>query len=228
MPISTGINIDRRQELHEILSPLNSGSLICVEFQISSKLKLLQLLLKTIVTIEFTFLRSYSLKDDRCQYWQVSNLTGIENHKKFLSLLNSSLSVEYEISSKLKHLPFFAQNYGMKDDRYQSWQVPRITENYCHQWIQHLQIVHYAKFCEKRLTSFPVPRSPFPFLKIAPWKSVCLGMRKLVQWKKKCNVDLISLPHSDKRYKVSWKQWLNLCSWRWVRSTRNLVKWLRG
>ena len=39
-----------------------------VEFQISSKLKLLQLLLKTIVTIEFTNLHNYGLKDDRCQY----------------------------------------------------------------------------------------------------------------------------------------------------------------
>ena len=39
-----------------------------VEFQISSKLKLLQLLLKTIVTIEFTNLPNYGLKDDRCQY----------------------------------------------------------------------------------------------------------------------------------------------------------------
>ena len=92
-----------------------------------------------------------------------------------------SFCVEYEISSKLKHLPFFFQNYGLKDDRCQHWQVPRMTENYCHQWIQHLQIVDYAKFRGKRLTSFPVPRSPlripcppfsvphstFPFLKIA-------------------------------------------------------------
>ena len=49
---------------------------------ISSFMKLLQLLLKTIVTIEFITLPNYGLKDDRCQYWQVSNLTGVENQKK--------------------------------------------------------------------------------------------------------------------------------------------------
>ena len=69
---------------------------------------------------------------------------------------------EYKLSSKLKHLPFFVQICGLKDDRCQHWQVSRITENYCHQWIQHLQIVHYAKFRGKWLTSLPVPRSPFP------------------------------------------------------------------
>ena len=57
----TGVNIDRRQESQNFLSPLNSGPLISVEFQISSKVKLLQLLLKTIVTIEFTTLRNYGL-----------------------------------------------------------------------------------------------------------------------------------------------------------------------
>ena len=84
---------------------------------------------------------------------------------------------EYEISSKLKHLPFFVQNYGLKDDRCQHWQVSRITENYCHQWIQHLQIVHYAKFYGKWSTSFPVPCSPFPFLKIVLFW-LCIYIRK--------------------------------------------------
>ena len=56
------------------------------------------------------------------------------------------------------------------------------------------------------------------------WKRVCLGIRKLVQWKKKCIVDSISLPHSQKLFKVSWKQGLNLSSWRWLRPRRNLVK----
>ena len=80
------------------------------------------------------FCSNYGLKDDRCQYWQVPNLTGIKNHKKLLSLLNStsSICVEYEISSKLKHLPFFVQNYGLKDDRCQHWQVSilRGVKNY--------------------------------------------------------------------------------------------------
>ena len=55
------------------------------------------------------------------------------------------------------------------------------------------------------------------------WKRVCLGMRKLVQWRKKCIVDSISLLHSQIGFKVSWKQCLNLCSWRWLRPRRNLV-----
>ena len=140
---------------------------------------------KTIVTIEFTAFTLCRVRDfikikafvilrpelwrdryDRCQQWQVSILTSIKNYKKLLSRLNSpsSICAEYEISSKLKHLPFFVQNDGLKDDRYKPWQVSRITENYCDQWIQHLQIVYYAKFRGKWLTSFPVPRFPFPFL----------------------------------------------------------------
>ena len=81
--------------------------------------------------------------------WQVPILIGVKFHRrqesqKLLSLLNSpaSLCVEYEISLKLKHLLFFIQNYGLKDDRCKHWQVSRITENYCDQWIWHLQIVH--------------------------------------------------------------------------------------
>ena len=70
------------QESQKVLSPLNSGPSICVDFQISSKLKPLQLLLKTVVTIKFTTLRNYGLIDDRCQYCQVSNLTGVKNPKK--------------------------------------------------------------------------------------------------------------------------------------------------
>ena len=56
------------------------------------------------------------------------------------------------------------------------------------------------------------------------WKRVCLGMRKLVQWRKKCIVDSISLLHSHKGFKVSWKQYLNLCSWRWLRPRSSLAK----
>ena len=132
----------------KLLSLLNLQPSLCVEFEISSKLKHLLL-----------FLQNYGLTDGRCQHWQLSILAGIKNYKKLLPPLNSSPSIcaEYEILSKLKHLLFFIQNYGLKDDRYQHWQVSRITENYCHQWIQYLQIVHYAKMCGKWLTSFPVP-----------------------------------------------------------------------
>ena len=106
---------------------------------------------------------------NRCQYWQALKIT--KNYCHYW--IHRPWFVQ---STKLKHLPFFVQNYGLKHDRCKHWQVSRITENYCHQWIQHLQIVHYAKFRGKWLTSFPVSRSPspilisrspFPFLKIA-------------------------------------------------------------
>ena len=125
---------------------------------------------KNIVTIEFrasnlcrvshfiktealaTFVQNCGLKDARCQYWQVSNLTGVENQKKLLPLLNPppSLCVEYEIASKLKHLPF-VQNYGLTDgrcqiERCQYWQVSKITKNYCHHWIHRPWFVQCTKF----------------------------------------------------------------------------------
>ena len=100
---------------------------------------------------------------DRFQYLKASKLI-----KKILSPLNSPpcIFAEYEISSKLKHLLLFVQNYGLKDGTCHHWEVSRITQNYCHQWIQYLQIVHYAKFRGKWLASFPVPHSSFPFLKM--------------------------------------------------------------
>ena len=55
------------------------------------------------------------------------------------------------------------------------------------------------------------------------WKRVCLGMRKFVQWRKKCISGSISLPYSHKGSKVSWKHCLNLCSWRWLKPRRNLA-----
>ena len=134
---------------------------------------------KTIVTIEFTtltlcwvwdFIKTdtfavlcLKLPKTWPNRWQVPTLTGVKSYKKLLSPLNSPplICAEYKISSKLKHLLLFIQNYGLKDDTCQHWQVSRITKNYCHQWIQHLQIVHYAKFREKWLTSFLVPCSLF-------------------------------------------------------------------
>ena len=43
----------------------------------------------------------------------------------------------------------------------------------------------------------------------------------MLQWRKKCTVDSVYLAHL---HKVSWKQCLSLCSWRWIRPKRNLVK----
>ena len=143
------------------------------------------------VTIEFTtltlcrvrnFIRIEAFAAFRAKLWrkgwQVPTLTRVKNYKKLLPLLNSppSICAEYEIASKLMHLPFFVQNYGLKDDRCQHWQVSIITENYCHQWIQHLQIVHYAKFRGKWLTSFPVPL--FKDSRCIYWYEISLKSRK--------------------------------------------------
>ena len=176
------------QESQKILSPLNSGPSICVDFQISSKLKPLQLLLKTVVTIKFTTLRNYGLIDDRCQYCQVSNLTGIKNHKKLLSLLNSppSLCVEYKISSKLK---YFRPKLWLE-----RWQVSTLVGVKNHRKL--LSSMNLApsncSLCKisfgKWLTSFPVPRSPFPFLKIASSveciSNLTLNSQKIIDYKR--------------------------------------------
>ena len=163
-------NLTGFENHRKLLSLLNSPPWICVEYEISSKLKHLPF-----------FVQNYGLKDDRCQYWQVSKLTGVKNYKNLLSPLNSpsSICAEYKISSKLKHYPFFVQIYGLKDDRCQHWQVSRITEDYCHQWIQHLQIVHYVKFRDRWLTSFPVPRSTLPVPR-SPFKDSYISGRELM------------------------------------------------
>ena len=140
-------------ENHKKLLPLlNSPPSLCVDYEISSKLIHLPFFVQNF--------QKHGLTDDRCLHWQVSILTGVKNYKKLLSPLTSSplICAEYKISSKLKHLLLFIQNYGLKDDTCQHWQVSRITKNYCHQLIQHLQIVHYVKFRGKWLTSFPVSR----------------------------------------------------------------------
>ena len=166
MPILTGVKFDRRQESQKTIVTTEFTTLTLCEVW------------NFIKTDTFTFLcpkiQKHGLTDDSCLHWQVSILTGVKNYKKLLSPLNSppSICAEYKISSKLKHLLLFIQNYGLKDDTCQHWQVSRITKNYCLQWIQHLQIVHYAKFREKWLTSFPVPCSLFHRYLILNWDIV--------------------------------------------------------
>ena len=62
------------------------------------------------------------------KFWpQVSNLTGVENHKKLLLLLNSPPST---CVSKLIHLLFLIQNFhnhGLTDDRCLHWQISIFT-----------------------------------------------------------------------------------------------------
>ena len=150
MPILTGVENHKK-----LLSLLNSPPSLCVEYKISSTLKHLPLFVQNF--------QNYGLTDNKFLHWQMSILTGIKNYKKLLPPLTSPpwICAEYEISSKLKHLPLFVQNYDLKDDTCQHWQVSRITKNYCHQWIRTFKIVYYGKFHGKWLTSFSVPRSPF-------------------------------------------------------------------
>ena len=145
------LNLTGVENHKKLLSLLNSPLSLCVEYEISSKLIHLPFFLQNF--------QKHGLTDDSCLHWQVSILTGVKNYKRLTSPL--LIWAEYKISSKLKHLLLFIQNYGLKDDTCQHWQVSRITKNHCHQLIQHLQIVHYVKFCGKWLTSFPVPCSPF-------------------------------------------------------------------
>ena len=53
------------------------------------------------------------------------------------------------------------------------------------------------------------------------WKRVCLGMWKLAHWRKNCVIDSKSLPQVQKGLNSSWKQCLNICSWRRLRPRRN-------
>ena len=56
------------------------------------------------------------------------------------------------------------------------------------------------------------------------FKSVCLGVWKRGQWRKKCVAVSVSLRQSNKIFRVSWKQCLNLWSRRWLRPSRNFIK----
>lgn len=50
------------------------------------------------------------------------------------------------------------------------------------------------------------------------------GVEKVEQWRKKCGVIVsVSLPWSHKRFNVSLKLCLNLCSGRWMSPRHNLV-----
>ena len=145
---------------------------------------------KTIVTIEFTtltlrrvrsFIKIEAFVVLRAKLWpnrwQLPTLTGvnIDRHQKLqklLSPLNSPPSIcsEYVTSSKLKHLPFFVQNFGLEDDR---WGVKN------HRKL--LSSVNSApsncslcKILWKMVNliprfPFPISHSPFPFLKTASY-----------------------------------------------------------
>ena len=62
------------------------------------------------------------------------------------------------------------------------------------------------------------------FMFLILFKRICLEVRKLGQWRKKCVIVSVSLPQSHNGFWVSWKQCLNLWSRRWLRPSHNLVK----
>ena len=131
----------------KLLLTLNSPPSVCAKYKISSKLKDLSFLVQ-----------NSGLKDDSYQYRQVQKL-----QKTIVTIEFTGLDL-CRVRNFIKIEAFVVLRPKLWPER---WQVPtlagvRITENYCHQWIQHLQIVHYAKFRGKWLTLFLVPHFPFP------------------------------------------------------------------
>ena len=140
---------------------------------------------KTIVTIEFTTLilcrvqnfikiEAFAVLRPKLpkllpNRWQVHTLTSVNIDRR------QKLPKNY--CHHWIHRPWFVQSMKIL----QNWRichslskamaskmtVPTLAsvknhKNYRHWWIQHLQIVQYAKFRGKWLTSFPIPCSPFP------------------------------------------------------------------
>ena len=62
------------------------------------------------------------------------------------------------------------------------------------------------------------------FMFLILFKRICLEVRKLGQWRKKCVIVSVSLPQSHNGFWVSWKQCLNLWSRMWLRPSCNLVE----
>ena len=58
------------------------------------------------------------------------------------------------------------------------------------------------------------------------FKRVFLGVWKLGQWREKWVIVSSFLSPSHNGFRLSWKQYLNLWSWRWVRPRQNLVRGL--
>ena len=56
------------------------------------------------------------------------------------------------------------------------------------------------------------------------FKRVCLGVRKLAQWRKKNIIVSVSFSQPHNRFRVSWNQCLNFSSQGWLKHRRNLVR----
>ena len=118
----------------------------------------------------------------------VTNTDRCQNCKKLLSLLNSlaSICAEYEISSKLKPLSFFVQNYDLKDGRCQHWQVSESQKTIVINEFSTFKLFTMQNFVWKMVNL--IPRSPFPFLKIADSveciSNLTLNSQKIIDYKR--------------------------------------------
>ena len=65
-----------------------------------------------------------------------------------------------------------------------------------------------------------------PSILVISLRRVFLSVRKLGQWWRKWHVFSTLQPQVQSEFNVSWKLFLNLCSWRWLSPSRNLVKYL--
>ena len=149
------LNLTGIENHKKLLSLLNSPPSLCVEYKISSRLKRLPFFVQNF--------QNYGLTDDRCIYWQVSILTDVKNYKKTIVTIEFTALDLCRVQNFFKIDAFATLRPKLWPQKWQCqhWQVSRITKNYRHWWIQHLQIVQYAKFRGKWLTSFPIPCSPF-------------------------------------------------------------------
>ena len=152
MSTLAGIIIDRRQKLQK--------SFITIEFSAFDLCRVSNFI-KTEALV--TFAQNYGLKDDRYQYWQKTIVT-IEFTTLDLCRVRNFIKIEVFAVLRPK---LWLKSWQVC----QHWQVPRITENSCHQWIQHLQIVHYAapSLCSiiqhLQLFIMFIMRSPFPVIR---------------------------------------------------------------
>ena len=148
MPILTGAKFDRLRE--------SQKTIVIIEFPTLDLCRV-----RNFIKIETFAVFRPKLWPKR---WQVPILTGVKIDRR-QKLQKPIVTIKFTVLDlcwiqnfiKIEALSVLRPNLWPK-----RWQVSRITEDYCHQWIQHLQIVHYVKFRDRWLTSFPVPRSTLP------------------------------------------------------------------
>ena len=98
------LNIDRRQEPQKNIVTIEFTTLGLSKYQISSKLENLAFLVQ-----------NCDLKDDRCQYQQVSILAGVKYRKNFVTIefrvFDFDLSLRVSNFIKIEALATLALNY---------------------------------------------------------------------------------------------------------------------